>query len=198
MARAVLLLEVRPVGDGRSEVVSPGIGWWCDHPPAGALVGPGTVVGVLEVQNQRIRLVMPEGAAGRVSGPLPRDRRIAVEHGETLFRLVAVAAGETVGFDGVSTAPGQALGTDVPDGTRAVRAPTDGVFYTRPAPDAEPFVTVGGTVVSGQPIGLIEVMKTFNQIHYGGAGFPERATVVEVRVGDGVDVRAGETLVVVR
>ena len=45
---------------------------------------------------------------------------------------------------------------------------------------------------------LLEVMKTFNQIGYGGAGFPEDAEVVEVRVADRDEVRAGQVLVVVR
>jgi biotin carboxyl carrier protein len=47
-------------------------------------------------------------------------------------------------------------------------APTNGVFYGRPAPDAEPFVRVGERIAIGQPIGLIEVMKTFNQILFEG------------------------------
>ena len=41
-------------------------------------------------------------------------------------------------------------------------------------------------------------MKTFNQIVYGGGGFPEEATVVEVRCGDAEEVAAGQVLVVVR
>jgi biotin carboxyl carrier protein len=50
----------------------------------------------------------------------------------------------------------------------------------------------------GDAVGLVEVMKTFNQILYDGPGFPEEAEVVEVRCEDGQEVRVGEVLVVVR
>jgi acetyl-CoA carboxylase biotin carboxyl carrier protein len=196
--RPIVLLDVRVAADGTSEVVSPGVGWWCDHPSPGALVGAGTQVGVLEVQNRRFRLVLPDGTAGRITGPLPGDRRVAVEYGQCLFRLVAVSAGDAVGFESGAVGRGHPGGADLPEGARAVLAPTDGVFYTRPAPDTDPFVAIGDTITSGHSIGLIEVMKTFNQIHYGGPGFAERATVIEVRVGDGDEVRAGQVLVVVR
>ena len=59
-------------------------------------------------------------------------------------------------------------------------------------------VEVGSRVQAGDPLGLVEVMKTFNQILYGGPGFPEDAEVVEVRAGDAEEVRAGQILMVVR
>ncbi len=198
MERPVLLLQVRPAEDGTVEVVSPGVGWWCDHPHAGALVGPGTQVGVLEVLNRRLRLVLPDGTAGRIVGAPPGDRRVPVEHGQALFRLAAVSGADEA-VRGEAGGGGVSAGAEgLPEGARAVLAPTAGVFYTRPAPDAEPFVRVGDSVVTGQSIGLVEVMKTFNQIHYGGPGLPDAATVLEVRVDDGTEVHAGEVLVVVR
>jgi biotin carboxyl carrier protein len=69
---------------------------------------------------------------------------------------------------------------------------------TAPAVDAKPYVGAGDRVTRGQPIGLIEVMKTFNPIAYGGAGLPDEAEVVEVVAADGQEVRAGQALVVVR
>ena len=50
----------------------------------------------------------------------------------------------------------------------------------------------------GDAVGLVEVMKTFNQILYQGPGFPDQAEVVEVRLQDAEEVRAGQVLVVVR
>ena len=67
-----------------------------------------------------------------------------------------------------------------------------------PTPGARPFVEPGTALRAGQVVGLVEVMKTFNQILYGGAGFPERAEVVEVRCGDAQEVRAGQILMVIR
>jgi len=73
----------------------------------------------------------------------------------------------------------------------------NGVGVARLDPTA-PFVEVGARVAAGQPVGLVEVMKTFNQIHYGGPGWPEHAEVVEVRADDGEEVSAGQVLIVVR
>jgi acetyl-CoA carboxylase biotin carboxyl carrier protein len=87
---------------------------------------------------------------------------------------------------------------DLPPGTRAVLAPTDGVFYRRAAPGSPAFVEQGQTVHAGQAIGLVEVMKTFNQVLYGGPDLPDRATVVEIRTGDGEEIRAGQVLLLVR
>ena len=57
---------------------------------------------------------------------------------------------------------------------------------------------VGGRVKRGQPIGLVEVMKTFNQILYDGPGFPDEAEVVEIRAEDAQEVGVGQILIVVR
>ncbi|WP_051389426.1 acetyl-CoA carboxylase biotin carboxyl carrier protein [Arthrobacter sp. 35W] len=49
-------------------------------------------------------------------------------------------------------------------GLTAIPAPMTGVFYTRPNPSAEPFVAVGDTVVKGQDLAIVEVMKLMNRI----------------------------------
>ena len=195
MEEPILLTPVTRLEDGSFEVRSPGVGWWSRHPHAGALLGAGSGVGYLDYQNRRFALVLPEGAAGRLKGGVPSKRKTAVEYGEILFRLAAVEAGETV--DGELDAPGRGRG-DLPEGAKAVTAPTDGVFYRRPAPDAAPFVEPGGKVEAGQPVGLVEVMKTFNQILYGGPGFPDSAEVLEIRAEEGAEIRSGDVLVVVR
>src|SRR5439155_5002957 len=71
------------------------------------------------------------------------------------------------------------------------RAPTSGRFYGRSSPDKPPFVTVGATLAHGATICLLEVMKTFHRVTYGGAGLPETARVAPVLVADGVGVNAG-------
>lgn len=45
-----------------------------------------------------------------------------------------------------------------------VRTPIPGIFYRRPSPDADAYVDEGDQVSSGQVIGLVEVMKTFNEL----------------------------------
>ncbi len=45
-----------------------------------------------------------------------------------------------------------------------IRSPIPGTFYRKPAPDQPSFKEVGDAVAKGEPIGLVEVMKTFHEI----------------------------------
>ena len=183
----------RPTEDG-AEVLAPGVGWWIDPPADGTIVGPGSRIGSLMRLGRRFDIVLDRGPLGRVERA-PPHRAAPVAYGDVLFRIVRVAAdaadatggaGERVDADGRGA------------GTHAVVAPSHGVFYRRPSPEALPFVEVGAAVASGQPIGLVEIMKTFNRVVYGGPGLPEHATVVAIRFEDGAEVNVGETLMVVR
>lgn len=198
MRRPIRLLEARRADGGGVEVLSPGVGWWSRHPGAGSLVGPGSLVGGLEIGNRRYDLVLPEGIAGRVSGPSAPESTVPVAFGEVLFRLEPVDPSAGVEYASDAGRLGHPAGADLPEGAWAVTAPTDGVFYARPSPDAPAFVGVGDRVREGQTVGLVEVMKTFNPIAFGGPGYPAEGEIVEVRAEDGAEIRAGEILIVVR
>ncbi|MPM24240.1 Biotin carboxyl carrier protein of acetyl-CoA carboxylase [bioreactor metagenome] len=45
-----------------------------------------------------------------------------------------------------------------------VRSPIVGVFYAAPAPDADPFVSIGSKVKKGDVLCIIEAMKLMNEI----------------------------------
>jgi len=192
----VLLARVEPEPDGAQRILSPAVGWWIDPPHAGALLGAGSALGRLECLSRRFRLVAPEGAAGRVVDGARMRRIVAVEYGELLLRLAPLGTGALDLGDAATL--GRPAGAHLPKGTRAVVSPSDGVFYGAPSPGAEPYVRVGQRVHLGQPVGIVEVMKTFHQLTYVGTGFPEPAEVVEVRVRDGGEVRAGEVLFLFR
>jgi biotin carboxyl carrier protein len=195
----ILLGTVERDDDGSMRILSPGVGWWSEIPHRGALIGPGSTIGRLERLNRRFRLILPEGASGRVTDGVPGHRVAAVEFGQLLFRLAPVRSdGSQEIVADEEGALGHPAGADLPAGSRAIVSPTDGVFYRKSAPDAPPFVEAGQTIRLGQAVGLVEVMKTFNQILYEGPGFPERAEVLEVRAEDAVEVRAGQVLIVVR
>jgi biotin carboxyl carrier protein len=198
MNDSILLPKIERTEAGLIRVLAPCVGWWDDPPHRGAWVGPGSSIGTIRQLNRRYRLVLPDGAAGRVGGRLPAHHVNAVEFGELLLELspVATAAREEAGES--QTIPGQPPGATLAPEMLAIISPTEGVFYLRATPDAAPFVKAGSRIRLGQPIGLVEVMKTFNQIVYEGPGFPETAEVVEVRVNDGEEVEAGQILVVVR
>jgi acetyl-CoA carboxylase biotin carboxyl carrier protein len=75
------------------------------------------------------------------------------------------------------------------------KAPTSGRFYGRPGPDKPAFVTAGAEITTGTTVCLLEVMKTFHRVTYGGAGLPPEARVVAIAVADEADVNSGDVLV---
>lgn len=66
-----------------------------------------------------------------------------------------------------------------------VNAPLTGIFYAASSPGAAPLISVGSIVTIGQPIGLIEAMKLFNEIKSDKAG-----RVVRIIAQDGLLVKA--------
>ena len=64
-----------------------------------------------------------------------------------------------------------------------------GSFWSRPTPDAEPFVRPGATVGAGDTVGLVEVMKTFSPIRA-----PHSGVWVPSRLEDGAGVSAGDAI----
>ena len=73
-----------------------------------------------------------------------------------------------------------------------VLTPIPGVFYRRPDPDGDPFVTEGDAVEAGATIGLVEIMKNFQPVESEGAG-----TLVEFLVENEDAVVAGQPVAVV-
>ena len=72
------------------------------------------------------------------------------------------------------------------------------MFYRRPRPDEPAYVETGQIVEHGSTLGLVEVMKCFSAIVYGGDDLPPRAEIVEVRADDGAEVETEQILFVVR
>ena len=79
-----------------------------------------------------------------------------------------------------------------------VPSPSDGIFYRRSSPESAAYVEVGRPVSKGTVLGLVEVMKSFNQIVYGSPGLPERGVVASVLVEDAAEVRFGQPLFMIR
>jgi acetyl-CoA carboxylase biotin carboxyl carrier protein len=187
-----LVLLVATEAGGTVGLRAPKIGVWSDAPAAGTLVGPGSSGGTLRQLGHRFPLRVPDGVSGRVAPRPRRDHAIPVAYGEILFEVERFAA-TSAGASSVN-----AVVAARPAGARHLTAPTDGVYYGAPSPGARPFVVPGQRVSAGQTVGLIEVMKTFNPISYGGEGLPKDGEIVAVLVVDGQEVRAGQPLVEVR
>jgi acetyl-CoA carboxylase biotin carboxyl carrier protein len=192
MTVATLAALVADAPGGGTFLRAPKVGLWSDHPPNGAFVEAGSRVGTITQVRRRFALVVPEGVSGRIEIAARSLASLPVAYGDVLVRVVPAAlAGDAASSGPAAPAAGASAGL-------TVAAPTDGVFYKAPATGARPYAAVGDRVVTGQPVGLIEVMKTFNPILYGGAGLPEEAEVVAVLVDDEAEVRAGQPLVVVK
>lgn len=174
--------------DGEIELLSPAVGSWRGYPPASSIVTPGGSVGELEILGVLHRIVAPEGAAGVVTPAERRLGEIPLAYGDIMLVLDpegAVAAGREV-------ATGAREATD--DLGLVLQSPLSGRFYARPSPDKQAFVQPGDVVTTGQTVGLLEVMKTFNRITYGGSGLPERARIVAIVPGDEADLDAGDPI----
>ena len=70
-----------------------------------------------------------------------------------------------------------------------ITSPMVGTFYNRPKPDADPFVSTGDTVTTGQTLCIIEAMKVMNEIKAERSG-----TITDTPVEDGTPVQFGDTL----
>jgi acetyl-CoA carboxylase biotin carboxyl carrier protein len=174
------------------ELTSPSPGLFRVAVRAGDLVRPGAVLGELEVLGRLVAVVAPEGVRGAVIAAAGDGlARPAVDFGAVLAAVdPRGAAGEPASGPGLA-GPGPAAAPGAAGATgRVFRAPTSGRFYGRPAPDKPPFVAAGDELAPGATICLLEVMKTFHRVTYGG----EPARVREVLIADGADVSAGDPL----
>ena len=99
---------------------------------------------------------------------------------------------ETVPVTAPATAAPAAAPMDPAQHPGVVISPMVGTAYRGPAPGARPFVEVGSQVSSGEPLLIIEAMKTMNQIPA-----PRSGTVIQILVEDGQPVEYGEPLLII-
>jgi acetyl-CoA carboxylase biotin carboxyl carrier protein len=151
------------------------------------LIAPGDVIGELEVLGRVTRVTAPRVRGLAQLPPGPALARRPVAYGDLLVRVtadVALGALESAG-GGAAAAAAHGL---------VFRAPTSGRFYGRPSPDKPAFTAAGTELAAGATVCLLEVMKTFHRVTYGGADVPPRARVKDVLVADGADVNQGDPL----
>jgi acetyl-CoA carboxylase biotin carboxyl carrier protein len=73
-----------------------------------------------------------------------------------------------------------------------VVTPVPGTFYRRPDPDSEPFKQEGDSVEAGETLGLVEIMKNFQEVKAEAGG-----TLSKYRVDNEDSVDAGQAVAVV-
>jgi biotin-dependent carboxylase-like uncharacterized protein len=89
-------------------------------------------------------------------------------------------------MEAAPSAPGEV------EAVKSITAPATGIFYRGSKPGGTPFVEVGGTVGPETVVGLIEVMKTFQEVRAGVSG-----RVQEIQVADEDVVNEGQTLLTI-
>ncbi|MBT5954398.1 acetyl-CoA carboxylase biotin carboxyl carrier protein [bacterium] len=76
---------------------------------------------------------------------------------------------------------------------KTITAQMVGTFYSAPNPEADPYVSIGSSIKSGQTICVIEAMKLFNEIE---AEF--EGTIEKICVNNADPVEYGQDLFIVR
>ena len=179
-----LLLESRA---GGQRLLAPAVGLLTRAAARGETLVEGQACGVLLVLGRAHELLVPAGAAGRITNAAPERLHAPLGFGDLVYELEPLAASAS------------AVAPEVLRETQSglvLRSPQTGRFYQRSSPKDPTFVKPGDTLGEGQPVGLIEVMKTFTHVTYRAAsGLPASARVLRYLVSDGADVKQGQPLV---
>lgn len=187
---------IEPDSDNPEQIVllSPAVGLFRPHLPKGAYVTPDLKMGIFNQLQQFSDLVVPPGARGAVLEQLVGNGINKVQYRTPLLRIgTATAEQLDAAAQHEENAGGSPGGGDI-----AVKSPTDGIFYRKPDPASPPYVAVGDIIEPGTQLGLVEVMKCFNQIRLEGDSLPGRCQVIEIPADDGCEVKLGQVLFVLK
>jgi acetyl-CoA carboxylase biotin carboxyl carrier protein len=119
-------------------------------------------VNVVDVRTGEGRIRIRRGFRPAASGVAPMMAPMSVAAAPAAAASPAPAA----------TPPSSQSSAPLEDGPHIVyiKSPMVGTFYSRPKPDAEAYVKVGGRVGPDTTVCIIEAMKTFNEIPAGVSG----------------------------
>jgi acetyl-CoA carboxylase biotin carboxyl carrier protein len=120
---------------------------------------------------------------------------VEIEHNGLKIKLKKPSVGQTlVAAAPVAAVAPQAAAKAAAEDTSAntFTSPLVGTFYEASSPDAPAFVSVGTAVKEGQVLGIVEAMKTMNQLTSDRSG-----TVQKILVKNGSPVEFGQPLFVI-
>ena len=138
-----------------------------------AAVAGGSGLAEIEISVAGTRVLVRSRAA--VTGSAPRAAEAPRAESAATVPVATPTTPATDASPGTSAAPAPASGV-------FVNAPLTGIFYAAASPGADAMVKVGDTVAVGQPIGLIEAMKLFNEIKSDKAGRVARVVAENGRI----------------
>ena len=81
---------------------------------------------------------------------------------------------------------------EITENSSTLNSPMVGTVYLSPDPNSDPFIKIGDTVKEGQPVLIIEAMKTMNHIPANKSG-----TIRKIFVNDASPVEFGDPLIMI-
>jgi biotin carboxyl carrier protein len=175
-------------------VACPVVGMADGAPRAGVFLNPFDQIITMKILNQRYALRLPRDVHGRVTEVFIPNSYTPVAYGEAIARLDPRALSGSSAGESSAAGPGGGGDEAGSAGLITIKAPSEGIFYRRSSPDSPPYVDVGAEIITGSVLGLVEIMKCFNQITYGGPGLPQRGKVEEILAEDAAEVQFGQVL----
>ncbi len=199
MAERTLIAKIEKDGKDPETVlvISPVVGIADGAPQVGVFLNPFDRIIPMKILNRRYVLRLPRNVHGRVTETFIPNSYTPLEYGAAIARLDPRAVHAAGGSSRPKGVAGAAEAIEEA-GLILVSAPSDGIFYRRPSPDAPAYVEVGAAVTTGRILGLVEIMKCFHQITYGGLDLPEKGEVTKILAEDASEVRFGQTLFQIR
>jgi acetyl-CoA carboxylase biotin carboxyl carrier protein len=149
-----------------------------------------------ERQGFRIRLKKPSSPSYAFSPGQAPEIVVASAQPHTSHASPSASGAASAASSGAAPAAGQhtpAADTMRAEDLHIVKSPIVGTFYVAAGPDADPFVSIGSKVETGQVLCIIEAMKLMNEIESDAAG-----EVVRIFVENGHPVEYGEALFGIR
>jgi acetyl-CoA carboxylase biotin carboxyl carrier protein len=141
----------------------------------------------IEIERGGTRIRMAKTPSGMVSAPAASGAPVLVAAPTPAAPAAAVQpAGEP---PAPSAEPVAAEPSTPASNLVDVTSPMVGTFYRAPAPDAPPYVDVGGRVAVGDTLCIIEAMKLMNELECEVAG-----TIAEILVDNAEPVEYGQPL----
>ena len=198
MSEKTLIARVHPDSDDPATLIvsSPVVGRIDGELRTGLFLNPFERIASMIVLNRRFVVRLPRDVAGGIVEVFVPDAVTPVAYGDPIIRIDprAGAGGDASPGSGSRERRSDSIGTE----GITIKAPSEGFFYRRPTPDSPAYIEVGSKVEEGTVLGLVEVMKCFNPITYGGVGLPSRGEVLRILVEDGSEVQFGQPLFDIR
>lgn len=124
------------------------------------------------------------------------QRRVILKRGPAVGPVTYAAPAPQIAMPQAAPASGKeppVVPPPLESGTKTIVSPMVGTFYSKPSPDAQPFVTVGSQVDEETVVCIVEAMK-----HYNPVKAEVRGTIARILVADGEVVDVNKPMFLVK